>query len=176
MPLERTLRTSRVTGIKVDPVLKAVLLAELLWPSEQLWLVSPWISDVVALDNSRGDYDGLFEGSVARGYTLAEALTTIIANGASLAVVTRPARHNTPFLDKLTRLVDGTGNRHRLEIVQGADVHEKTFCGHDWIISGSMNYTIRGLEINDEATSYKVGTAPAAQARLDLTHRWKALS
>ena len=44
--LERTLRTSPVTGIRVDSVLTAVLLAELLKPSSEIWLVSAWISDV----------------------------------------------------------------------------------------------------------------------------------
>ena len=33
--LERTLRTSPVTGIRLDPVLTAVLLAELLAPSDE---------------------------------------------------------------------------------------------------------------------------------------------
>ena len=52
--LERTLRTSPVTGIRLDPVLTSVLLAELLTPSDELWLVSAWISDVIAIDNSPG--------------------------------------------------------------------------------------------------------------------------
>jgi hypothetical protein len=167
--LERTLRTSPVTGIRVDPVFNAILLAEVISPSEQLWLVSPWITDVVTLDNSRGDYDGLFEDSTARGYTLAEVLGEIVKGGAKLTVVTRPAGHNTPFLERLGRLAEPS----RLDVIQHQDMHEKTFCGQDWILGGSMNYTVRGLGVNDEATTYKVGLAAAAQARIDLAHRWK---
>ena len=50
--LERTIRPSPVTGIKLDPVLTAILVAELLTPSPELWLVSAWVSDVTAIDGT----------------------------------------------------------------------------------------------------------------------------
>ena len=101
--LERTLRTSPVTGIRLDPVLTAVLLAELLAPSAELWLVSAWISDVIAIDNTRGDYDRLFADASARAYHLSEVLALLTAGGANLTVVTRPAEHNDTFLTRLRR-------------------------------------------------------------------------
>ena len=79
--LERTLRTSPVTGIRLDPVLTAVLLAELLAPSSELWLVSAWISDVQAVDNTRGDYDSLFDDASARVYHLSEILGLLTDRG-----------------------------------------------------------------------------------------------
>jgi hypothetical protein len=166
--LERTLRTSPVTGIRVDSVLTAVLLSELLDPSPDLWLVSAWISDVPAVDNSRGDYDSLIVDASARVYQLSEILGLLTHQGTRLMVVTRNVPENGSFLARLDRSVEeGQSN-----IIHGADAHEKTFCGRDWLLSGSMNFTISGMAVNDEAVTYRLDRAAAAQARLDLKHRW----
>ena len=169
---ERTLRTSPVTGIRVDPVLTAVMLAELLSPSDELWLVSPWISDVVTIDNSRGDYDALIADASARVYPLSEILALIADAGARLTVVTRPAGHNIPFLDRLR----DRAALQRLTVITHPDVHEKTLCGGSWLLTGSMNFTLRGMQINDEAVTYNVSQAAAARARIDFAHRWKERS
>ena len=36
-----------------------------------------------------------------------------------------------------------------------------------------MNFTINGMTVNDEAVTYKLDAAAAAQARIDFAHRWK---
>lgn len=169
--LERTLRTSPVTGIRLDPLLTAVLLAELLAPSDELWLVSAWISDVAAVDNTRGDYDALFADASARVYPLSEILALLTGSGADLAVITRPAEHNNAFLARLRRRAEPG----HLTVVQHADVHEKTLCGKNWLLTGSMNFTLRGMQVNDEAVTYKISEAAAAQARIDFARRWRDL-
>lgn len=166
--LSRTVRTGEQTGIRVDSLLTAALLAELLAPSAELWLVSPWITDVEVLDNSRGTYDVIFGDIPPVTCRLSETLGRICAAGGRIHVVTRPDPHNDDFLRRLhTEVPSG-----RARTVCDADVHEKTFCGEDWILSGSMNFTVRGMEVNDESVTYKVGGPDAAQARLDLARRW----
>jgi phosphatidylserine/phosphatidylglycerophosphate/cardiolipin synthase-like enzyme len=167
--LERTLRISPVTGIRVDPVLTAVLLAELLAPSREIWLVSAWISDVPAVDNGAGDYDSLFGDAVARIYQLSEVLGLLSVRGARLTVVTRDVRENDSFLTRLGRVAVAK----RLRVIRSPDAHEKTFCGSDWLLSGSMNFTVNGMTVNDEVITYKLDGTAAAQARIDLAHRWK---
>jgi hypothetical protein len=166
--LERTLRTSPVTGIRVDPVLTTVLLAELLTPSPEIWLVSAWISDVPALDNSRGDYDSLIADASARVYQLSEILCMLTERGTQLTVVTRNVTENNSFLTRLER----TATPERLRVIPSPDTHEKTLCGADWLLSGSMNFTINGMTVNDEAITYKLDRTAAAQARIDFAHRW----
>lgn len=166
--LERTLRTSPVTGIRVDPVLTAILLAELLTPSPEIWLVSAWISDVPAVDNSRGDYDSLIIDASARVYPLSEILGLLTMRGTRLTVVTRDVTENDSFLARLGR----TAVTQRLRVIRSPDAHEKTFCGTDWLLSGSMNFTINGMTINDELVTYRLDGSAAAQARIDLAHRW----
>ena len=148
-----------------------MLLAELLAPSDQLWLVSAWISDVIAVDNTRGDYDSLFADASARAYHLSEILALLTVSGTDLYVISRPAEHNSAFLARLQRRADS----ERLTVIRHADVHEKTLCGKDWVLTGSMNFTLRGMQVNDEAVTYKVSEAAAAQARIDFVRRWKDL-
>jgi phosphatidylserine/phosphatidylglycerophosphate/cardiolipin synthase-like enzyme len=169
-PAERTLRTSPVTGIRLDPLLTAVLLAELLDPSDELWLVSAWVSDVAAIDNTRGDYESLFADASARVYPLAEILALLTGAGTHLTIVTRPDEHNDAFLGRLRHRADPRNWR----LAQHADVHEKTLCGRNWLVTGSMNFTLRGMQVNDEAVTYRFGEAAAAQARIDFARRWGA--
>lgn len=166
--LERTLRPSKATGVRADAVLAAALLAELLAPSPVLWLVSAWISDVPVLDNTRGEYDSLLEDPSARAYTLAEILGILTDRGTMLTVVTRRVPENQPFLDRLARVAAD----RRLHLELSPEVHEKTLCGSDWLISGSMNFTFSGISVNDEAVTYKVDSKAAAEARIDYTRRW----
>ena len=166
--LERTLRPSPVTGVRIDPLLTAVLLAELLWPSSEVWLVSAWVSDVQAVDNTQGNYDSLFGDATARFYSLSEVLGLLTVRGTRLTVVTRDVAENDSFLARLRRVA----SEKRLRPIASPDIHEKTLCGGDWLLSGSMNFTVNGMTVNDEAVTYKLDATAAAQARIDLAHRW----
>ncbi|MEU4712200.1 phospholipase D-like domain-containing protein DpdK [Micromonospora purpureochromogenes] len=171
MTWERIIRTGRATGVRIDAVLATVLTAELVAPSRHLWLVSPWISDVPAIDNTSGSYDSVFIDPSNRIYTLSEVLSLLTDSGARVAVVVRPDPHNNTFLNRLRRNANG----ENLRLLEHEDVHEKTFCGDQWLLTGSMNLTLRGMQINDEAMTYKVGTEAAATARLDFRHRFRGL-
>jgi phosphatidylserine/phosphatidylglycerophosphate/cardiolipin synthase-like enzyme len=165
----RTIRTNPRAGVRVNDVLSAALTAELLNPSPDLWLVSPWVSDIVALDNRDERLLGAFDESYNREIRLSEVLARLAGAGCDLHIAVRPDDHNDQFLDRLQMLMGRSFDLHR-----GSDLHEKTLCGFDWLITGSMNFTWRGLEMNDEAVTYTVDRAAAAQARLDLEHRWSA--
>lgn len=170
----RSLRSSPRSGLSIHDVLATALTAELLSPSSHLWLVSPWISDVAVLDNSDQRLEPLLGEGWARELFLSEVLSLLIAHGTRLDLVIRPEEHNGRFLERLDRALrrsdrtlESTATVHR-----GADLHEKTICGSEWLLTGSMNFTWRGLEQNDEAVTYSVDPVLAAQTRLDLEHRW----
>ncbi|MEV0731908.1 phospholipase D-like domain-containing protein DpdK [Polymorphospora sp. NPDC050346] len=165
---ERVVRTSARTGVRIDGILATALLAELMTPSPQLWLVSPWIGDVDAIDNRSAAYDAVFPDPSSRIYTLAEVLAGITRAGGRVSVAIRPDQFNNVFLTRLVRhAVSGSVN-----VIKVEDVHEKTLCGDDWLITGSMNFTYRGMAVNDEAISYRVDPAMAAAARLDFERRF----
>ena len=152
----------------MDSVLTAVLLAELLEPSREIWLVSAWISDVSAVDNSRGDYDSLFGDAV--GARLPVVGDPRLDHSARCPTDCRDANvpENGSFLARLDRCRRGAS-----AVIRSPDAHEKTFCGSDWLLSGSMNFTINGMTVNDEAVTYRLDGAAAAQARIDFAHRWR---
>lgn len=162
----RVVRISGHTGLRVQPILRAVLLGELLAPSEEIWLLSPWISDVDVIDNATGRYDAVFGDAPVTICRFSEALARIAASGARIHVVTKPDKHNQPFLNRLRRLAPAA------EVIAAPPLHEKMFCGDNWLMTGSMNFTKKGMELNDEVVTYTVGGAEPGQARLDLHHRW----
>lgn len=168
MTLERTIRTSQSTGINAHTFLETVLISELLSPSPDLWLVSPWITNVVAIDNTYGFYDDMFENPPSR-LRLAAVLGTLSQRGSRVKIVTRPDPHNHTFLDQ----VASSSPDVLIAVDDGEWIHEKTLCGHQWIITGSMNFTFNGMERNDEQTTYRYGGGLPAQTRLDLSSRWK---
>ena len=59
-----------------------------------------------------------------------------------------------------------------MHVVLDPSVHEKTVCGRNWILSGSMNFTVSGLGSNEESVTYKVDSRDVAQAQLDFAERW----
>ncbi|WP_406172143.1 phospholipase D-like domain-containing protein DpdK [Streptomyces sp. NBC_00996] len=165
---ERTIRTGLHTTVRVDTMLTSALIAEFIAPSDHLWLVSPWITDVQVLDNSHGSYDALFGDVPPQSCRLSDAIARIAHGGAKIHVVTRPDAHNDDFLRRLTK----AAAPERVHLAQDPNIHEKTLCGNDWMLSGSMNFTVRGMAKNDERVTYTAGSDAAAQARLDLAERW----
>ncbi len=172
----RQLRSSPRSGLSIHDVLATALASELLSPSPQLWVVSAWISDIPVLDNRDLRLEPLLGEGWAREIYLSEVLSLLVTRESRVNLAIRPEPHNDRFLERLDialQRVDRT-LADAVAVHTGADLHEKTICGFDWLISGSMNFTWRGLERNDEAVTYTVDPALAAQTRLDLDHRWSA--
>jgi phosphatidylserine/phosphatidylglycerophosphate/cardiolipin synthase-like enzyme len=165
---ERDQRTGQATGVKIDRLLSDVLLSELLNPSEDLWLMSPWISDIEVLDNTGGTYDAAFSDPLNRAYSFAEVLGLLTKAGSRLRVVTLPGK-SLQFLEHLQYQADASN----LRIIRDEKIyHEKTFCGDDWQITGSMNYTHHGMHRNDERSRYLLDKTAAALTRVEFTQRF----
>ncbi|MFE9324119.1 phospholipase D-like domain-containing protein DpdK [Nocardia sp. NPDC052278] len=165
---ERELRTSQTTGVRIDALLSTILVSELLTPSDELWLISPWVSDVDAIDNTGGAFDTAFSDPSNKIYLLSEVLGLLTLSGTRLGVVTRPDSHNEIFLARLERCADSVN----LKVIRDRTIHEKTFCGMDWQLTGSMNFTYRGININDELMKYRVDAQVAAGTRVEFAHRF----
>jgi hypothetical protein len=150
-------------------MLTAALLSELVNPGDAVWLVSGWLTDVEVLDNTLGAFDAILGESPPRACRLSEMLALIAEAGAHVHVATRPGPHNEEFVERLRTAIR---DEQRLQVVLDPDVHEKTICGRNWILSGSMNFTVSGLGNNEESVTYKVGGRDVAQAQLDFAARW----
>lgn len=167
MILQRTIRTRPRQGLAISEVVTSALVSELLDPSPEFWLVSGWVSDITVIDNTHGDFDHLLEGR-SGAWTLTAVLALLQRRGANLHLALREIPHNAAFVERLRRQMNDEPFAH----YKSPDLHEKLMCGHDWQLSGSMNFTWNGLERNEEAVEYRVDEVAAARQRVELYQRW----
>ena len=149
---------------QVRELLEAVFTAEVIHPSQQLYLVSPWVRDLPLIDNCSGNYRGLDSSWERRQFGLAELLAIIVERGSRVVVATRSSRDNEAFTIRLEQLV-GQGVRSRLRIVFAEKLHVKGLLGDNYAISGSMNFTHYGLQHNDELVRYEVEPTRVAELK-----------
>ncbi len=157
-------------GQDLRDLVQGVLVGELLAPSREFWLVSPWVSDVAVIDNSDGSFNGLDPDWPAQGIGLLQVLVALTTAGSTVWLETRPDEHNKRFVDRLTASTGGQGVEVRFSQV----LHEKGMSGDGFVISGSMNFTVNGLFLLDEVVRLDTDPDAVAQARMAFRSRWSS--
>jgi hypothetical protein len=165
------LRTSRTGALEAQQLLQLLVVADLVVPSPCVWVVTPWISDIVILDNRHNRFAGFcadWEGTQVR---LARVLRAFVENGTEVVLVTRPnERHNDAFREKLRQLgCLGDGGASVTLRDEGHDnLHFKGLLTAHCFLRGSMNVTYNGLEILEEGIEFDtVGDASGRQSIAD---------
>jgi len=148
--------------------LTSTLLSELCQPSEELWLVSGWVTNIAVLDNKHGQYDAVLGGNARSRLMLTEVLAELAERGTHLHVAVRIVDHNVRFCSRLRDSV----RPEKLSLYEGADLHEKIMVGEDWVLRGSMNFTWNGLQQNEESIEFTFDKSAASFERLELRTRW----
>lgn len=153
----------------VRELLQMMLLGELISPGGQrAWLVSPWISNVVLFDNRAGGFNAVNPEWSGREVRLIEVALCMMARGTSLGVATNFDDHNDGFLESLTAGANEAGLLDKLVIVRRKHLHVKGILLKRGLLTGSMNLTYRGLELNDETVVYDTTSQTIAEARLNF--------
>ncbi|MFT5468122.1 MAG: hypothetical protein ACI8UO_003230 [Verrucomicrobiales bacterium] len=167
----KTLQGSRD---EVRDLLESLFAAELLAPSEEIWLVSPWVTDLPLLDNRAGAYAGLEPSWPKRFLTLAELLAFALKTSPScqLRVVTRPDIHNRRFCQRLRTLAELDATDERLVMEEDREtLHTKGLAGTHFALKGSMNFTYNGIEVLEEAVELETDLSRVASLLLSFkTH------
>jgi hypothetical protein len=135
------LSTSPRGRAELQHLLQSIFVAELLGPSRELWLVSPWITNIAVIDDSSGRFRVLNESGRSRLH-LVDVLARLQQGGAKVIVVTRP-QESGAFLSALrnaSRLLPPDS----LEIVEREMLHAKGLVGDQYCVWGSMNFTWSG--------------------------------
>jgi hypothetical protein len=164
----RTIRTRPRSGLAIRDVLATALLSELCSPSEELWLVSGWVSNVPVIDNSRGQFAAVMGEYSPTRMTLSDYLGELTRRGTQVHVALRVEAHNDTFVESLKRACVGDS----LHLYSSEDLHEKLIVGWDWLLTGSMNFTWNGTQVNEESMDLQVDRTEAARQRLELRARW----
>ena len=163
----RRIFKSAVTSQNViRELLQIMFLAELLDPSEEIWFVSPWISDVVLLDNRTGGFDSINPDWRGRVIRLSDITVQLLSRGSRIVVVTRSDEHNRNFLDKLGEFARESAVDDGLSLIIRDNLHTKGILSQEGVLLGSMNITYNGMELNDEFVEYDTERESIAKARL----------
>lgn len=153
---------------EVRDLLESILAVELLSPGSELWLVSPWITDVPILDNRSGSYSGLDPAWPKKHLSLAELLGDLLGRSPStkLWVVTRPSEDSSTarFCERLRNIVGLSGNLDRLSLNDRREnLHTKGFVGDQVALSGSMNFTNNGISVLEETVQLQIDEQTVSQ-------------
>lgn len=157
---------------EVRRILAGLLAAELVAPSSEMWLVSPWISNVSVLDNRTGDYSALEPSWGKREIRLLDCLGALLHRGSVIWLKTGPDPRNEPFLADLQRRARDAGASDRLHIKQSGVLHTKGVLTDRCLLRGSMNLTLRGVEFNEEAVTYDLDSEERAAMAISFADQW----
>lgn len=105
--LYRRIFKSQHTGVvTLRELLQMMFVGEMLLAGEKIWIVSPWISNVVLIDNRSGNFDTLNPEWSRREIRLIDVLLALMARGSQVVIVTRNTETNTPFINKLSDMAE----------------------------------------------------------------------
>lgn len=166
----RIFRSAATSQEVVRELLQIMWLAELMAPSEEVWLVSPWVSDFVLLDNRSGRFDSINPQWHRREIRLVDYTIQLMTAGTRVVVVTRPDPHNLTFLARLEDRAVESGLEDKLDVLKRDRLHTKGILTSGGILMGSMNLTYSGLELNEESVYYETSFEAIAKARVEFAH------
>ena len=159
---------SSARSTELRDLLQSLFVGEILLPSRCVWLVSPWISDIPIIDNETNLFSQLAPEWPRGRVSLSQVIVRMLSAGTTVHVATRDDELNRSFLSVLKSL----GGEGRLRVHTSEDLHEKGLLGDDFYLSGSMNFTVAGIQINEEVLHLITDPADVAQNRVILTQRW----
>ena len=157
-------------GRAVRDVLQSLLVAEAFAPSDPLWLLSGWISDIPIIDNAAGTFIDVDPNWPLGRVHLSQVLRTATRRGGTLRVVLRDVAHNRSFVERLRSIQ--TNYPDQVGIFLSQEPHEKSLVGKDFELTGSMNFTHSGLGLNDEHLILRTDSASIAARRMTLAFQW----
>jgi hypothetical protein len=158
---------ARKSSIQLTDCLSSLFALELLSPSRALYLFSPWLSDVLLLHNSFGQFRAIIPELSENDLRLADLLNILAERGTLARIVCRPDQpHTEDFLRKLSSSI---------KVKQVETLHEKGLVSEHFYLRGSMNFTFSGIHLNDEHVELTTEPHQVALALAEAQQRWETL-
>lgn len=158
-------KSSGRASLEAHDAMSNLLVAALLHPEGELFVVSAWISDVPIVDNTAGGFSALEPDWSTRWITLAEVLAALVKRGVRLRLKTNTTTHNNAFIERLKVLLPPDAE---VAMRRDENTHSKGIVGDDFALRGSMNLTYRGLREREETVEIDVGTEAVSTFRIEL--------
>jgi hypothetical protein len=164
-----TIRAPRVLRRpqQIRDVLASLLACELICPSERLFLVSPWVSDIPVLRNDAGEFAAMAPSWPRTRVCLSRVLATLAERGTAVHIAITPAEHNAAFV---ARMRDAAGC---VLLLESPTLHEKGLLGDDYYLMGSLSFTVNGITLNDELANLHTDPGFIAENRDAMAQRWE---
>jgi phosphatidylserine/phosphatidylglycerophosphate/cardiolipin synthase-like enzyme len=150
----------------VRDVLGMLFAREILVPGDDMFIVEPWISDLVIFDNKGGQFDSLNPEWGRKEIRLVDTLVSIACSGTHLHVHTRPEPHNRTFKERLQDALADVGQGQSCIYKEHVYLHTKGLLTRQMLLEGSMNLTERGVGLNDELVTVSFNENEIAEARV----------
>ena len=167
--LYRRIFKSQAAGVTtIAELLQSMFVAEMLMPAGDLWIVSPWISNVVLIDHRSGTFDALNPEWGRREVRLVDVLLALMSRGASVKIVTRSDEMNRAFIGRLKDMAQQLALEDQVSITVREKLHTKGVLLSNSLLMGSMNLTYYGMQINDEWVEFSVDPEDLAATRLEF--------
>jgi hypothetical protein len=167
--LYRRIFKSQLTGTAtLQELLQTLFVAELVQPGEEVWIVSPWISNVVLIDNRSGSFDFLNPEWGRREIRLTDVLITLMNYNSHVHVVTRNDPGNDAFHTRMRDTLQEHDLQDKFSLLINDQLHTKGILLTQCLVMGSMNLTYNGMMINDESIDFSIDLQDLAQARIEF--------
>lgn len=167
--LYRRIFKNQQTGTAtIRELLQSMFVGEMLGTSYRIWIVSPWVSNIVLIDNRSGNFDSLTPEWGRREVRLADVLIGLMARGTEVVLVTRDLETNTPFLNHLQEAAAMHAIDEQLIVQLDPLLHTKGILLSHSLLIGSMNLTYNGLVMNDEWIQFSIDPDDIATTRLEF--------
>ena len=148
--------------------LQSIFALELLAPSNPIWILSPWISNVELIDNRGGRFSALEPAWPNQGIRLLSILQALSARGGSVVIIANLSSHNDEFERRIGELEE----QEAIRLIRDRDLHAKGIFGERFMVTGSMNLTQNGVFRNDEHLIYDTDPARIHEWRIRLQRDW----
>lgn len=165
----RRIFKTQSTGVAtIQELMQTMFVAEVLQPGEDIWIVSPWISNVVLIDNRSGNFDALNPEWGRREIRLADVLVTLMGYGTRVHIITRNDSSNDSFRTKISDLSIENDLQDLLTVLIHDQLHTKGILLTRGLLMGSMNLTYNGMTINDEWVEFSHDASDLSRTRLEF--------
>ena len=165
----RVFKSQQTGSATIRELLQSMFVGEMLGSGgARIWIVSPWVSNIVLIDNRSGNFDSFSPEWGRREVRLADVLIGLMAHGTEVVLVTRDLETNRPFLNRLQEATAMYAIDEQLIVQLDPLLHTKGILLSHSLLIGSMNLTYNGLEMNDEWIQFSIDPDDIATTRLEF--------
>lgn len=145
--------------------LVSLFVSEAMNPSKEMYLISPFLSNSLLIENHHNQYTDVFPMIRSKMIYLTDILSTLAWKGMSVRIICDHEREETkPLIDSLYNQVEF----RKLE-----QNHDKGLVTHHVFVHGSMNFTYSGIYVNKESIRTTTDASEVNGALIAFRQRWE---